>query len=352
MGKRFAARLRAREHRDERIVSLYQSGMTLKAVGARVGMTWDGVRRVLVREGVPRKPPGWYPAKPNHRFLQARELVRPVASLYDTGPGTSAVDLARITGLNPHTVRRHLVALGVRMRNGAGAGSALDARRVREIKAELLRGGLTFDALASHYGVSKGVIAGIATDRTWKHVPWPRGRRYSRRKHGRPKKLTGADVKRIKALLATGTKRLRDIAVTFGITESLVCAIAMNKAWADVPWPAGGGYVHFKHRWSPKLDESKVKRIKRDLLGHDLSYSEIAAKYGIGPSTVWGIASGRKWKQVPWPNGRVYVGREQGVRTLGQRMTGKVLESANRSREERRKGERYWEESRGMVRRR
>jgi hypothetical protein len=63
-----------------------------------------------------------------------------------------------------------------RARGSRHPDAALNETQVAQIRSELQRG-CSYANLADRYGVSKGAIAFIARNRTWKHVPWPNGDR-------------------------------------------------------------------------------------------------------------------------------------------------------------------------------
>lgn len=282
---------------------------------------------------------------PPQRGVEARRMVKAIAHLYNTGPGTSAADLARMTGLAPLTVRQHLAALGVHLRNSAGRMLRVTEKMVRSIKADLIRATTTMQALADRYGIPKHVIVSIAMDRSWAHVLWPGRKTYTRRRHGRPIKLSAGQVRKIKADLLRG-RVFREIAEEYGLAVVNVHAIAQEKAWAHVSWPGGKRYVGRGRPFVVKLTPEKAAEIKVHLLGDELSHLEIAERYGVSEGAVRAIARDETWKFVPWPSGRKYRGRERGKPPLGRRKGGMVLETQGRRRDEIRKGERWWEESR------
>jgi hypothetical protein len=283
---------------------------------------------------------------PVQRSIEARRRVKKIAHLYNTGPGTSAADLARTIGLAPLTVRVHLAALGVKLKTTAGKVLSVSEKQVRSIKADLVRGTPAMQALSDRYGVAKHVIVDIALGRTWGHVPWPRGKSYTRRRHGSPRKLTVAKVLKIKADILKG-RLFREIAEEYGVRMINVYVIAQEKTWAHVPWPGGKKYVPRGRPYEVKLTPKNAAEIKAHLLGDELSHLEIAERYGVSEGAVRSIARDRTWKQVPWPNGRKYQGRERGRPPAGRRKAGMVLDTAGRRREELRKAERWYEERRG-----
>lgn len=282
---------------------------------------------------------------PVRRGREARRRVEEVVHLYNTGPGTSAAALARMTGLAPLTVRRHLADMGIQLKTSAGRVLRVTEKTVRSIKADLIRASTTLQALADSYGIRKHVVVSIAMEYSWAHVPWPGGKTYTRRPPGGPKKLTAAIVRKIKADLQRG-RLLREISEEYDLAIANVHAIAKDKLWVHVPWPGGGKYIPRGHPYQVKLTPQKAAEIKVHLIGSDLSHLEIAERYGVSEGAVRSIARGNTWKYVPWPNGQRYQGRERGKPPLGRRKGGMVLETAGRRREEIRKGERSWEESR------
>lgn len=299
---------KANKARDDRIIALYRRGMPCRAIAPMVGLSSVGVQQVLVRRGEPRKPPGWYPSPDRESWKRYRDRVEEVKHLYDTGPGTSAVDLARKIGMAPGTVRKHLVAMGVDVRDGGGRGS-LNVETARRIKQGLVEGE-PFEKLGLRHGVGRSVVAAIARGHTWKHVPWPVEGGYIPR---HTTKLTEAKARRIKAELVDGRMSFTELARRYGVTTSTINAVATGRTWRDAPWPD-----HRRYEGRPpgervgQLTAERVARVKADLVNGDLSFAALARLHGIGKITVNSIAMGHRWGHVPWPGGRRYVSRGHG----------------------------------------
>jgi lambda repressor-like predicted transcriptional regulator len=77
--------------------------------------------------------------------------------------------------------------------------------------------------------------------------------------------------------------------------------------------------------WPQKLDDEKVRRLKIDLNRQELSFTDLAVKYGVSRSIIGGIAMGRKWKHVPWPTKAGYYRRGQGNRPASWKLRGTVM---------------------------
>ena len=86
-------------------------------------------------------------------------------------PGTHA-DNAADRNQKGRQSRGDRVVYGRRRRGSQHPDAILDEARVAAIRAARLEG-MGYSALAYRFRVSKSVIARIATNRTWKHVPWP-----------------------------------------------------------------------------------------------------------------------------------------------------------------------------------
>lgn len=69
------------------------------------------------------------------------------------------------------------------------------------------------------------------------------------------------------------------------------------------PWDTPGRKIRLsllRHPGNRKLDETKVREIKRRLQAGDTS-KEIAAEYGVQADTIRRIKRGVQWGHVPWP---------------------------------------------------
>lgn len=88
------------------VVRLYQSGLTLEAVGKHTGICASSVRNVLRRAGVERRPPG--------HWTTPKGTLEYCARLYAEGRSTTSI--AEELGVAASTVRRRLQRAGVQMR--------------------------------------------------------------------------------------------------------------------------------------------------------------------------------------------------------------------------------------------
>lgn len=402
---------RAQAPRDRRIIAMYKRGLPPREIAPHVGLAASGVSQVLIRHKVPRRKAADYPTQEREAWKAIKARVASIAHLHNTGPKTSAKDLARRVGLAASTVRKHLWAQGIEVRNGVwrdgpGLGSAgakrlkaalaenrwslaelasrfgigksgvravadgkswkhipwphgkkykpepvtkLTIAKVARIKRLLAKQGPSLTAISQQFGVTTSTIQAIADNRTWTHVPWPRGGAYVRRTHGKPK-LARAVVERIKAALSTpGHPSFDSLAMRFGVHAQAVSGIAFGRSWRHVPWP-GDGYVPMGHGRPNKLTATKVAKIKEELTREVKTMTELAFEYGIAVSGICSIAMNRSWQQVPWPKGTQYQRRPSGRRAWDRQGAegGGLIGPMDRNLE-RRSGERFWEESRGRT---
>jgi Mor family transcriptional regulator len=189
------------------------------------------------------------------------------------------------------------------MRETKYAGLAgLDELKVAEIKLELTLG-TSRRALARRYRVSTDTICAIAHGRRWADVPWPQGYVPGALRQGHYRaKLDAAKVAEIKLELARGTGQ-RVLAGRYGVSTAVICDIAHGRRWADVPWPQGYGPRAVRRgHYRAKLDAAKVAEIKLEL-ARGTGQSVLARRYRVSSVTICGIAQGKQWAHVPWPQG-------------------------------------------------
>jgi len=106
--RKTAARNRLSERELSRTARLYAQGLSLGKVGARLGMTREGVRYRLEEAGVRRRPRSW----PRPRIGMAE--LKGVAELYATG--ICATEVARRMGMTAAMVLHRLHKHGVKVR--------------------------------------------------------------------------------------------------------------------------------------------------------------------------------------------------------------------------------------------
>jgi hypothetical protein len=340
--------------RDNRIVALYKKGLSSYDVGKKVGHSGSMVLKVLARRGIPLRAAAEYP-KPNAqaRAARLRALVSNVAHLYDTGPGTSAVQLAEKLGVCTATVAKNLKALGIKTRSAAGRAPPMDEEKVKAVKAAIVRRKESYQEIGKKYGLTASAIASIAHGHSWKTVPWPGGKPGPARI---PKnKLSPEDVHAIRFAGCKTRTPLSEIAREYSMSIGAITGILLRKTWTTLPWPKG---MRYKGR-SPlfgtkrgkvarKLNIERATALKADLIAEELSFRELGVRYNIHEGVVAAVAMGRLWKKAPWPKGKRYIRRGPGRRPKGQADAGihaGVLRIAG-SRSDSRGGE-TWERERG-----
>jgi len=114
--------------------------------------------------------------------------------------------------------------------------SQLTDRQVRRIK-RLLLNGHTRKEIANKFGVNEAVVGFISENKNWKHVPWPKIRHKKVNKHAGERNgralLTEDQVVEIKKQLLDN-KRLKDIAVSFGVGDHVIRFIKKGLTWKHV----------------------------------------------------------------------------------------------------------------------
>ncbi len=99
-----------------------------------------------------------------------------------------------------------------------------------------LRIGVPREVVAEQYGVSLPTISGVATGKTWKHVPRePLARlpKQQKKKRPRKKKLTPEQVREIRRRREEGALVV-SLAEEFGVGPSHVSAICYRRAYKEV----------------------------------------------------------------------------------------------------------------------
>lgn len=187
--------------RNDRIERLYRQGLTVQQVIDRMGLdlTKSPVLEVLRARAVPRRQAGsWNPNRPPPSYYRTKEYAARIAPRLGTGPGTSAAAFAKAAGIKVDTLRAHLRRQGVVPRRGMGM-ARLTAATVKRIKRMLVRSKRTFTSIADRFDITDSTVNSIAMDKTWKHVPWPGGKAYQRRRPQRlPRPLAKGPPRRLR----------------------------------------------------------------------------------------------------------------------------------------------------------
>ncbi len=115
---------------------------------------------------------------------------------------------------------------------------------------------------------------------------------------GYPTKLTVRQVRAIKNALIRG-EPFAALRRRYGVAESSILGIAMNRSWKHVPWPNRTGYVRRpKRSGTHKLQPADVRRIRKALARADQTLTAIAARHGVARGTIRLIRQGTIWKSV------------------------------------------------------
>jgi DNA-binding CsgD family transcriptional regulator len=241
--------------RNDRIERLYREGLTVQQIINRLGLTLtkSPVLNILKARGVPRRQAGsWNPNRPPPKYYFTRAYAARIAPRLGTGPRTSAAVFAKAAGIKVETLRAHLRQLGVRPSTGSG-NVRLTVAEVKGIKRLLVGSKRTFASIAAQFDIADNTVNSIAMGTSWKHVPWPGGKTYERRRPRRLFLTPGAPrVKRLRLsrakrplrqpshFLRIGTRaQLKKDPAMVGIVKEIRDSDADNRPRAP----------HFKVRW-------------------------------------------------------------------------------------------------------
>ncbi len=169
-------------------------------------------------------------------------------------------------------------------------GTRLDAEQARAI-AECIAASERHTAIARRFGVSVETVGSIKSGKRWASAV-DDDLRVRMGKASSAGVLDEAGARGIMAALLAGRSG-RSIATEFGVSPSMVSAIATGRTWAaldpDLPARLAQG-----PRKGKALSESQVARIKRLLL-EGRSTRKIAREFGVSASTIQAISSGKTW---------------------------------------------------------
>lgn len=126
-------------------------------------------------------------------------------------------------------VEHSLETLGNRFSGERNGNAILTEPQVVEIR-ERAASGEAFAALAREFGIHDTQLKRIVVGMWWKHAGGPRTTKPRHRQ-----KLTEADVKQIRAYLASGALTNVQIGALFGVTHGLISNIKRGLAWKHVP---------------------------------------------------------------------------------------------------------------------
>ncbi|MEU3785221.1 helix-turn-helix domain-containing protein [Streptomyces sp900129855] len=128
------------------VAALYEEGLSIRAVAARTGRSFEYTRLRLIAAGVePRRQAAATEPDP-----AAQDFAR----LYGDGLGLNAV--VEVTGHSYRYVRRQLLLAGVQLR--PRGGQPVEADPVAEYLAGLYRRGLSLRAIRARTGYGYGFI--------------------------------------------------------------------------------------------------------------------------------------------------------------------------------------------------
>ena len=195
-----------------------------------------------------------------------------------------------------------------KLRGENNASSKLTRVQVSEIKEKILACEGTITEIADTYGVSDVTIGSIGHSKSWgtikPHISEEAWKKFTTRK------LIEEQASGIKRLILERQLISDEIAEMFAVCRVTILNIAKGKCWGDTsPRISEEAYEKYKvfsiargvrtaARKNRKLTEPQVSEIKKLILLHKYSCSEIAEKYSIGDSVIEQIARGGIWKAV------------------------------------------------------
>lgn len=145
------------EERDRQIVEMYKSGRSLREVRAELGISHSTVKRTLIRLGIPLRPP----SRPKGRTGRSRDEIgftpserREMCRRYQAGDSLSII--ADAYGSTPSTVKKHVVAGGVKLRPRGNELRVLEPHMVEQLLAEWDAGKALW-SIANSLGISAPV---------------------------------------------------------------------------------------------------------------------------------------------------------------------------------------------------
>lgn len=118
-------------------------------------------------------------------------------------------------------------------------------------------------------------------------------------------KLTEDQVEEIRRRYYIENATIRELASDYGLTVGTVHPLIKFKTWRHVPSKYAHLVkdVHYGARKKGKITEHEVREIRR-LVSEGTSYRKIQEQFGINPSTINALISGKTWKHVTRRNPR------------------------------------------------
>lgn len=227
-------------------------------------------------------------------------------AVYGTGEGYNAFPNAtggRLAGTHPSEATLLKLRASNHARGEANVNAKLTADDVRAICTRL-NADESANSIAKDYGVSPSTIGAIQLGHTWTHItvgllnPLHHGIRGGSR-HGMSK-LTEADAEDIKRRRLSGESRV-SIAKDYGIGQNAVSRIVLGRRWAHLPIAHQNRNMKDNESNAAKLTADDVRIIVERLLQGESTY-EIAEDYAVRPDAIYAISSGRTWKYLHLPS--------------------------------------------------
>ncbi|MCC6361844.1 MAG: hypothetical protein IT450_24175 [Phycisphaerales bacterium] len=170
----------------------------------------------------------------------------------------------------------------------------LTPQQVLEIRRRYVAGGISQQALAQEYQVSKGAVWYIVHGGSWAKDAGPvRSENLSRR-------LSDEDVRRLRE--SAGDRNSRDLANEWGLTPGYVWRILTGEVRASAGGPLRDR-EGVKGEKNPRalLAAADVLTIRILYAGGELSYSQLGARFGVSKMVIAHAVRGTTWTEVGGP---------------------------------------------------
>lgn len=264
--ERPVARPRGQRNRDvidpAPSVELYVGGLSVSEVAERRGINPATVRRHLMEAGVALRP------------REARPVIDPAPSVELYTGGMSIMEVAERRGLSAPTVRKHLVDAGVPLRARPPVVRKVREQRPRKVidpapSIELYLAGRSIVQVAAERGISPVTVSG--------HL---RAAGITIRERTRT-----LDVDAVVSLY-TGGRGYKDVAAILGVAPSTVL-IALHDA--GVTMRGRGHRITPPTGSKPKEYDPQLIAQVRQLAAADMTQGEIAAETGTTRKIIWRV---------------------------------------------------------------
>lgn len=181
----------------------------------------------------------------------------------------------------------------------------LTEKQVLEMRSKFIPGKTALVDLAKEYNVDAAAIGDAVSGRSWAHLPGANNdtKYFGRRGNDSgAAKLTDAKVIWARTQYATGKFRCNELAKQLGVYPDTLAKALTGRNWGhvkatiDAPLAVMEKPQGSKH-WCSKLTEDIVRKMREDYRNGSTK-KEIATKFSVPYSTVSGIISRQRWKDL------------------------------------------------------